>query len=328
MKRQSVLLLLPLLGCDSLVTVSEADSGSTGAVVGTSSGGPGDDPVATTIPDPGPGTTPDSTSGPTTDPTTDPIDTTTGPVATTSGGESTTDPGPCQGGFICEPDVTSSIECSTWEQDCPEGEKCMPWANDGGSAWNATRCSPIDPNPDDVDEACTVEGSGVSGIDSCVLGAMCWDVDPETDMGTCVPMCIGSENNPMCEDPGRQCTISAEGVLTLCIPQCNPLEPGTCPELQACYPINDGFTCAPDASGDGGGVFEPCEFINACDSGTMCANSEVVGVCDEAFAGCCTPYCDTEAPVCPGMTDCFPFYEEGLAPPGYETLGVCLGNPP
>ncbi len=30
-------------------------------------------------------------------------------------------------------------ECSPWAQNCPPGEKCTWWANDGGNAWNATR---------------------------------------------------------------------------------------------------------------------------------------------------------------------------------------------
>ena len=55
------------------------------------------------------------------------------------------------------------------------------WANDGGGAWNATKCEEIPPEPDGVGEPCTVEISGTSGVDTCVLGAMCWDVDPETN---------------------------------------------------------------------------------------------------------------------------------------------------
>lgn len=40
--------------------------------------------------------------------------------------------------FITDPDGGErAFECSTWEEDCPRGEKRMPWANDGGNAWNA-----------------------------------------------------------------------------------------------------------------------------------------------------------------------------------------------
>src|SRR5262245_15971404 len=42
--------------------------------------------------------------------------------------------------FVERPDGGGSNECDVWAQDCPPGEKCMPWANDGGSSWNSLRC--------------------------------------------------------------------------------------------------------------------------------------------------------------------------------------------
>src|SRR5262245_46725118 len=58
-------------------------------------------------------------------------------------------------GFIQDPDGGGvSIECDAWAMDCPRGEKCMPWANDGGSEWNATRCSPLDPDPAHPGDQC------------------------------------------------------------------------------------------------------------------------------------------------------------------------------
>src|SRR5262245_13882487 len=42
-------------------------------------------------------------------------------------------------GFIEDHDGGGhSWECSLFEQDCPIGEKCNIYANDGGNAWNAT----------------------------------------------------------------------------------------------------------------------------------------------------------------------------------------------
>src|SRR6187431_2409029 len=68
-------------------------------------------------------------------------------------------------GFIQDPDGGGvSIECDGWAQDCQAGEKCMPWANDGGMTWNAMRCSPLAPDPALAGEACTVEGAAFSGI--------------------------------------------------------------------------------------------------------------------------------------------------------------------
>jgi hypothetical protein len=231
-------------------------------------------------------------------------------------------------GFIQDPDGGGvNIECDVWAQDCMDGEKCMPWANDGGGAWNATRCSPLDDNPSQVGDPCTVEGSGVSGIDNCDISSMCWDVDPETNMGTCIAFCSGSEANPVCEDPTTSCVITNEGTLILCLPNCDPLLQD-CAEGQACYPVGDSFACAPDASQDTGAYGDACEFINVCDPGLMCGAPEWVPGC--AGAGCCTDICDVSdadaSANCPGNAggqECVAWYEEGQAPPGFENVGVC-----
>ena len=230
--------------------------------------------------------------------------------------------------FLVEPDGGGGIsfECDMFAQDCPEGEKCMPWANDGGTAWNATRCSPISDNPGQAGDMCTVEGSGVSGIDDCDIGSMCWDVDPETNMGTCVALCTGDEADPICEDPDTACAIVNEGAIVLCLPSCDPLLQD-CPDGQACYPINDDFLCVPDASGEMGVYGDPCEFINACDPGLMCLGAAAVPDCTGS-QGCCSEVCDTSDPSgdaqCSGADQaCEPWYEEGAAPPGYEDVGAC-----
>lgn len=230
-----------------------------------------------------------------------------------------------QGDFIPNPpDVGGStgFECDLFTQDCPSGEKCMPWANDGGGAWNSTRCSPIAPDPGGPADPCTVEGSGVSGIDDCERGAMCWDVDPDTNEGSCVPFLRGSESNPVCDDPFRVVTISGSGALVLCLPGCDPLEQD-CPEGQACYGINDGFACAPDVSGRRGGVGEPCEFVNVCDPGNICIGAGELSDCDGS--GCCSPFCDVSAPDCPEPLVCTPWEAADPGSPITENVGVCVG---
>lgn len=311
------LLALPLLSaCTSLVpTAGEADSSTNGDATSSSM-----DPVATTH-------RPDPTVDPTVAVTTDgpePGSTSTPIIPdTTGGGDSTGETDETCNFLDCSaPDVPPPSECSTWDQDCPKGEKCNPWANDGGSSWNSLRCVPVDPDPDGVDDPCTVEGSPTSGLDSCEFGAMCWDVDPDTLVGTCVPLCIGDPSTPLCADPGRWCIATAESVLNLCLSECDPLDPMACPEGQGCYPSNGAFICAPDASGDAGGVFEPCRFINTCDPGFECAPSDVSIAC-EGPRGCCVPYCSLQAPNCPAPTTCVPYFE-GMAPPAHEDLGVCI----
>jgi hypothetical protein len=232
------------------------------------------------------------------------------------------------GAFIQEPDGGGAdIECDVWSQDCPEGEKCMPWANDGGSAWNATKCSALDPNPAQPGDECTVEGSGVSGVDNCDVASMCWAVDPETNTGYCIQFCNGSPDAPICDDPGTACAITNDGVLILCQALCDPLLQD-CREGEGCVPIQDAFQCSPDASGDSGVYGDPCEYINACDPGLACLNADVVPGC-AGSQGCCAPFCDASDPnaVCPGAAqgeECVAWYEEGQAPPGYEDVGVCM----
>ncbi|MCX4241144.1 ribulose phosphate epimerase [Paraliomyxa miuraensis] len=274
---------------------------------GSSSTGDGPTTATTTLPDP--------TSPSTTLP--DPAD------------DTTPDPDSAGFQFIPTPEGGSWLECDLYAQDCPPGEKCMPWANDGGPFWNATRCSPIAEDPGAPGDPCMVEGSGVSGIDDCELGSMCWNVDPETNEGSCVALCSGSVSNPYCEDPGTYCAISADEFFELCLPQCQPVEQD-CPDGQACYPIQDRWSCAPDASGDMGAYGDPCEFINVCDPGLVCLSTEAAppGLpCEGAF-GCCLEVCALSLgdAQCSGVAEgeiCQPWYEEEATPFGYDDVGVC-----
>ena len=222
----------------------------------------------------------------------------------------------------------STKECDQWTQDCPDGEKCMPYSGDGDNSWESLKCVPVVPNPGSPGDACTVEGSAVSGIDSCDVWSMCWNVDPNTQMGVCVAMCVGDPNSPKCEAPMTTCLVSNDGVLTLCLPQCDPLTQD-CPGADLCIPNpqdNNAFLCILDASGDAGVAFDPCEYINSCDKGFLCANPGLGMECDPMANGCCLPFCDTSVmpPMCPGVgQECLPWYEMGMAPPGYETVGIC-----
>jgi hypothetical protein len=199
----------------------------------------------------------------------------------------------------------------------------MPWANDGGNSWNSLRCIPIAEDPAAVGEPCTVEGSGVSGIDDCELHALCWDIDAETNMGTCVAMCVGSENNPTCHDPQTECRINGDGVLALCLPMCDPLAQD-CRNAEVCVGIDSDFTCVPDASGDDGAAGDPCEGLNACDPGLICVNPDAVPGC--AASGCCSAFCalDDPSPPCLRGQACVSWFEPGQAPSGYENVGVCV----
>jgi hypothetical protein len=244
--------------------------------------------------------------------------TVTGDESSSSGGfdEST--------GFGDNPDGGGSVDCDLFEQNCPAGQKCMPYANDGGHSWNATKCTPIADDPKQVDEPCTVEESGVSGVDDCDIGLMCWGLDFETLEGECIPLCIGSPSEPQCEDAERWCTISGDGVLSLCVPTCDPLG-SDCDPDDVCAPVYSGeFICVPDASAPGeGNAGDACEALNVCNPGLVCVQGEWVPGCETT--GCCTPFCDVTQPECPDSPaqECLPWFEEGKAPPQYEHVGIC-----
>jgi hypothetical protein len=260
----------------------------------------------------------------------------TGTTATSLGDTSgsTTTSGGSGNNFITPDDTPSSLECDVWTgMPCMRGEKCMPWDNTGSGSWNATRCSPVAPDPAGLGEPCTVEGSGVSGIDDCDAFSMCWGVNPETNQGTCVPFCKGSESKPICDDPCSGCTLTSSGVLILCLPICDPLAQQGCPEGQGCYGVSNGFSCVPNAAEpDAGWPGDPCEFVNTCQPGSFCAAADLVPGCRGSF-GCCVPFCDlTGAEPCAATragVECVPWYEPGQAPPGKgcvepEKVGVCV----
>lgn len=260
----------------------------------------------------------------------------TGEVSTTTAAESTggtegvTDGGTTATGFIKPTDMMTggTKECNQWDQDCPDGQKCMPYSGDGDNAWESLKCTPVDDNAGTPGEGCTVEGSGVSGIDSCEKGAMCWNVDPETGKGVCVSMCVGSPDQPKCADAETSCLNSNDGVLTLCLPKCDPLIQD-CEGDDLCIPNpqdQSAFLCILDASGEEGQENDPCEYINSCDKGFLCANPTLGMECDAMAIGCCLPFCDVSVmpATCKGVNqECLPWFEMGQAPPGLENVGIC-----
>jgi hypothetical protein len=266
-------------------------------------------------------------------------DTGTGAVLTDSGPEPTTGDDPpvltgndettasveTTGNFIVTPDGGGAVnECDIWKQDCPAGQKCMPWAADGGSSWNATKCSPLNGSPAQIGDECVAEGGGVAGVDNCDIGSMCWFLDPE-NKGSCVEMCQGTADAPTCS-AGKVCDESNDGVIIVCLETCDPLAQ-SCPENQICFFDGiDTFICDFDASGEEGQYGDPCAYINVCDYGLFCASAESVPGCPPGD-GCCSPYCNLSEPnTCPGAPDqeCVAWYAEGESvPPGQENVGAC-----
>ena len=304
----------------ALLGLAACDSGSEDPMTsgeGSSGGDETGDPtgVATSVDPSGNPTDPTGTSSDPTGDTDDPTGDTDDPTGDTD--DPTGDP---IGG-----------ECDPFAQDCPEGEKCMPYADDGGNAWNANRCVPVVEGAGQPGDPCVVEGSGVSGVDNCDLGSMCYYVSAETNEGICTPLCGGNPASPTCDD-GYACSIYNDGILPLCLEECDPLAQDCSGTEQLCVasPANDGFVCLIDALPNDAGVYgAPCSFANACDPGLFCASQAIVPGCTNG-GGCCSEFCNLDAATpdaeCSGSGDgqtCQPWWNGDPAPPGYETVGFC-----
>lgn len=266
------------LGCGPTILLDETDASSDTGPATTA-----DPPPSTTTAIPPPSTT---TAEP-------PPSTTTAvppPDETTTGADSDT-----WGGFLDGFDFAGPVTCDVFEQDCPEGDKCAAWSDDGGVQWNDARCVPILGSAQPGD-ACNTLGDPFSGHDTCAFGSMCWSVDPVTEEGTCVALCTGTPDDTICQDPDTLCAALGD-VLALCLIVCDPLLQD-CPEGEACYMTNEGFACGPDVSGDMGAPGDACESSFACDPGSICADASLVPDCLGA-PGCCTSLCDIIDPMPP-----------------------------
>ncbi len=231
--------------------------------------------------------------------------------------------------FITPPDIVCllhcSFDCDQFAQDCPEGEKCMPWANDGGNVWTANKCTPIDRAAVGVGEPCVVVGSYASGVDDCALDAMCFGVDPLTNEGTCVPTCTGDEDEPVCPE-GLACTLAFDGYLNVCLTPCDPLAP-SCGAGEVCAHAADQplgtppFLCYPTPQFEPQPLGVSCGDLRVCDAGLGCVPSEHVPGCLEE--SCCTLLGDLEAPpeCSDPMQECIPVFE-GDPPEGLCFCGV------
>lgn len=252
-------------------------------------------------------------------------------VGTETSSTSTTDEGTSEEettagcGFIGCHDIPPPFECDPFDQDCPDGEKCVPVAVQGPT-WDEYACVPV-MGAAQPGEPCVGLGDqpGFDGEDDCELGAMCWDVDADTGEGWCVAQCKGTWDDPQCPD-GEGCYIFSEGVPVVCLPQCDPLA-SDCVDGRLCVPDPYGqFFCVPDTSKGVGVYGAGCQYPAQCNAGLICLDETYVPGC--ISGACCTPYCDVTKPDdCPdqdlGMV-CTPYYEEGNEPPGLEHVGVCV----
>ncbi len=156
---------------------------------------------------------------------------------------------------------------------------------------------------------------------------MCYDIDPNTGVGTCTEFCVGTAQSNSCPQTGNECNMLNNGVLNLCLPDCNPLNAGECPPGQICVAAYQGsslggFICFPPAAQGTSG--EECTCANCCAEGHLCTDAGSYGV-DCAFNLCCTEYCDLNdgSFTCQGTGQvCVPLFS--ASDPNFANVGACL----
>lgn len=236
----------------------------------------------------------------------------------TDTGDSASDTSQSGGSFYAGPapaDLTDTTQCGLWEQDCPEGEKCVPFSTDGGNV-NGTKCVLVT-GDGMAGEACTYAGT-TEATDNCNEHTACWnrmDVDGQS-VGTCTEFCSGSPDEPIC--PVGSTCLNASETLAFCLDDCDPLAQD-CAEGLGCYWASSAFLCVFQTEDLAEG--EPCSYINDCEPGQWCTDAELLSGC--AGWSCCTGFCSLSNPTCAPEHECSPFLDQDL-PDGYEDVGVCL----
>lgn len=223
-------------------------------------------------------------------------------------------------------------ECSYFQQDCNEGEKCAPWSELADLVPDESRCCPIAQPVVEAGDVCTLMGHLGSCIDNCAPGTICLDIDGDTE-GVCQTLCGGTAEQPECE-PTQECFVYYGGV-PLCFDTCDPLIQN-CPSDKGCYPDaiaegGTGWLCMPTIGDNQLGDY--CWLLSGCNPGMVCATPPLLPNCfgDADDAGCCTDICDvTEVPdsckdLHPDM-ECVAWYHEGQEPPSaaLADVGACV----
>lgn len=209
--------------------------------------------------------------------------------------------------------------CDTWKQDCPEGQKCTMYSKDGGLDLNASKCAPIPPEPAQYGELCTAPQGAGHGDDTCDEGGLCIGLGPQ-NTGVCAPFCAGSMGAPECPEE-MLCTRGVGQLVYLCRPTCDPLAQD-CIEGEVCVfaSHDEGYACAADVSGEGGQIYDDCQFANSCDEGLGCGPPTVAPNCAQGPGqGCCLPFCEVGVDECPDGLECLPLHDEGE----FDTVGLC-----
>jgi hypothetical protein len=195
--------------------------------------------------------------------------------------------------FLPDEDVESVHPfCTVFDQDCPEGEKCVTTLDPN---FDVYRCVPI-LGDQAVGEACTFDRG--SGADDCDATSHCWNLETDdqgVEHGECVPICIGTRDDPSCPGQGEscegfECKIFGQIGYPFCVERCDPIAQD-CDEGKACFldPGYNTFFCG--VVNVPGALGEPCGWIQECAAGLTCLSNDQLPEC--LGDACCSPICLT-----------------------------------
>jgi hypothetical protein len=235
---------------------------------------------------------------------------------TTSGGTG--------GGFVGDMPVMTNGCVPGKADDCPEGEKCSAYVQEPGYCCVDTNaCVPIIGDKQWGDECTRTEMN-----DDCDNTLFCMtETSGSTGMGVCLQLCEQTDAGSCANAglPNANCISFNDGVLPLCEDPCDPLAQD-CDENWGCYAVGtQGFSCALPGYADGqGNDADECYTVQSCKPGLVCTEGTTVANCNAG--SCCTQFCDTNqgnAECTDPGEECVPYFDAGMAVPGYENVGVC-----
>ena len=236
-------------------------------------------------------------------------------ASSTSSTSSTSSSSPSSdlGSSSCEEsDEVEPPPCETWNDTCPECQKCRPYIGENGAPiYDEMGCFPESGRPKMLGEDCAfVESNANVPLEDCGKGLFCVE-------GKCSAFCQGGDW--LCAE-GLVC-ISYNDAYAVCHRRCDPLA-SDCEVGFRCtqYGSADFFVCSPLV--ESGKLFEACGDSSACVEGLGCFESSAADEC-EGFGYCCVQYCRTDSPECIGAGQkCEPLFAESSYPE-YENTGYC-----
>jgi hypothetical protein len=231
--------------------------------------------------------------------------------------------------FVSGEDMPTGEPCSVFEQDCPEGDKCIP---NLGATSNTYACVPVTGDKQVGDSCLLFEGQA----DDCDANSHCFNTsinDQGEYEGTCVPFCQGTPyDDAWCPGQGEtcddyRCVFFGQVGYPICVKTCDPYLAECAEDGLNCHYENgyvDDFTCM--VTTVEAQLGEACDWTNDCAAGLHCMSADVLPSCSDDY--CCTPYCELGddagcAAQVPG-TACFgPLMWSEAGTEGCSQVGVC-----